>query len=84
MSEQFCLSLRGLLPPAAVVFVHLVLLTDGIMRKQTDKFTSSQVVPCHARCNIFKASIRTEPTCLPTWFNEVCPLERSGLRSLAN
>ena len=84
VSEHFCVSLRGLLQPAAVVCIHLVLLTDGIMHKQTDKFTPSQVVPCYARCNISKASIITEPTCLPTWFNEVCPLERSGLRLLAN
>lgn len=33
---------------------------------------------------VFKASVITELTLLPTWFNQVCPLERSSLLLLAS
>lgn len=80
----FCLFICSLVQLSAVCFVHLVFLTDEIMIKICVIADYSLLWQLWWNIHIFKASILTELTLLPTRFNQVCLLERSSFDSLAN
>lgn len=75
----FCVFICALVQLGAFFFVYLVLLTDEIMIKNFCNCKCSLICQLWWNIHIYKAGIKTELTQLPTWFNQVCPFERSSL-----
>lgn len=75
----FCVFICALVQLGAFFFVYLVLLTDEIMIKNLCNCKCSLICQLWWNIHIYKARIKTELTQLPTWFNQVCPFERSSL-----